>query len=238
MTYTASLAQLEEQEPSKLLVAGSNPARGTILVVAMLACGLAFTTPAEAAKHKASASTSLKTTHVAKTAPGKHPRAEAAASKIKAGRNLDSRHASKKHGRTATAARNDAAEEPAPRAIVLEKSAVPPRTQLGCSTESAGLAAVGQVLKVEGKTFRCQKTWDYLEGKFIGYPAWVELFMPTPGWGAGLRETSPPPPDALAAAPEPVPGANSKVAPLGNIQPPSEATKTERAPAGVTNQLY
>lgn len=234
MTYTASLAQLEEQEPSKLLVAGSNPARGTTLfVVAILACGLALTAPAEAAKHKVAKVTS---DHAAKAtkAPSKHSRAEVATSKTKP--SLDSRHASRKHGKLAAHARPVVEEEPAPRAIVLEKSAVPQRTQLGCSTESAGLAAVGQVLKVEGKTFRCQKTWDYIEGKFIGYPAWVELFMPTPGWGAGLRETSPPPADALAAAPEPVPGANSKVAPLGDTQPQSEATK--RSPAGMSNELY
>lgn len=236
MTYTASLAQLVEQEPSKLWVAGSNPARGTILVVAMLVCGLAFTTPVEAAKHKAAKAASDHAVKINKAPSTKHSRAEAVTSKVKPSPSIDSRHASKKHGKLLASARSAVAEEPAPRAIILEKGAVPARTQLGCSTESAGLAAVGQMLKVAGKTFRCQKTWDYIEGKFIGYPAWVELFMPTPGWGAGLRETAPPPPDALAAAA--LPGAGSTVAPLANTQPEAEAEKSKHPPASVNNQLY
>lgn len=130
------------------------------------------------------------------------------------------------------ASAESAAVEPK-RAVILEKAAPPVRTEQGCSGENGALLAVGQVMKSGGKTFRCQKTWDYNEGKLVGYPAWVELFMPTPGWGAGLKETPRPPADAVLA----VPGAKAKVAPLADKQ--ADPTEDDEASSdGVQNQLY
>lgn len=119
------------------------------------------------------------------------------------------------------------------RTVVLQKAEAPTRTEHGCSGENGTLTAVGQVMKSGNKTFRCQKTWDFNEGKLVGYPAWVELFMPHPGWGAGLRETPRPPADAVV----PVPGAKAKVAPLADTQT-AEPEEDESAPSSVTNQLY
>jgi hypothetical protein len=130
-----------------------------------------------------------------------------------------------------------AAEAAAPtepkRVVVLEKADPPVRTEQGCLGENGTLAAVGQVMRAGAKTFRCQKTWDYNEGKLVGYPAWVELFMPTPGWGAGLKETPRPPADAVL----PVPGAKAKVAPLADKQP-AVPEEDEPSSSGVQNQLY
>ena len=229
MKHTAPLAQLAEQKSSKLPVAGSSPARGTIFAAALLACGLAFIAPAEAAKsktanavpHKAVKSSAAK----AKLAPALKAKAPALAKQSK--RNS-------KSSKAVAPSKVLAAPEAPVREVVLEKGPTPARTQLGCSTESAGLSAVGQTHKAEGKTFRCQKTWDYVDGKFVGYPAWVELFMPTPGWGAGLRETSPPPADAVVPV---VPGAAAKVAPLATVQPEAE-TKPEPKPPSFGSEIY
>lgn len=229
MTHTAPLAQLVEQKSSKLLAAGSSPARGTIFAAALLACGLAFTSPAEAAKPKVSKATSHK---VVKATASKASRPSVLKAKSASTAKPSKRNS--KVSKTAELAKVAPVAEPAPREVLLEKGPTPARTQLGCSSESAGLSAVGQTLKVDGKTFRCQKTWDYVDGKFVGYPAWVELFMPTPGWGAGLRETSPPPSDAVVPV---VPGAAAKVAPLATVQPEAE-TKPEPKPPAFGNTIY
>jgi hypothetical protein len=150
-----------------------------------------------------------------------------------------SKSAASKAGPKNQAAVRSAAPVETPRAVVnLEKGPVPTRTELGCSGENGDLSAVGQVMKVDGKTFRCQKTWDYMDGKLVGYPAWVELFMPTPGWGAGLRETPPPPAEAVLNL---IPGASAKVSELADTQDaPVESAVPAKAPASgtISNHMF
>jgi hypothetical protein len=264
MKHKAGLAQLAEQESSKLKVGGSSPPLGTIISTALLSLALAFPGAAEAKQpqhaEKASAHVSKSTPKkasssrpqakpVAKTASKTKVKPEAASSPKKSQKSqgkakaeaLDEERPSKKSKGARGKNGRVAEKRPAPetsvpvepkRQVVLEKAETPVRTEHGCSGENGTLSAVGQVMKSGSKTFRCQKTWDYNEGKLVGYPAWVELFMPTPGWGAGLKETPRPPADAL-----PVPGAKAKVAPLADKQPPV-AEEDEASSSSVQNQLY
>jgi hypothetical protein len=169
----------------------------------LLVCGLALCAPAWAAKppHEKAVA------HASKKGAGKAAAASPARRSPKhatpANLGISPKQAKGKHApmplsHTSTRAASDA--EPAPRAVIMQKAPLPVRTEMGCSDQGGALLAVGQVMKSDGKTYRCQSTWDYADGKLVGYPAWVELFMPTPSWGAGLRETPPPPADALAPA--------------------------------------
>lgn len=262
MKHNAGLAQLVEQLTSNLRVAGSIPALGAILSTAALSLALAFPGSAAAAKpapqaEKSSRVSKAKTKKTARPQATTKPTSKTTTAKVKPVAGASSKKTKKSRakskaepaeverpskksrtsrGKTAVVVEKRPVAEAVAiepkRAVVLEKAEPPVRTEQGCSGENGTLLAVGQVMKSGAKTFRCQKTWDYNEGKLVGYPAWVELFMPTPGWGAGLKETPRPPADAVLA----VPGAKAKVAPLADKQPDESAE--EYVPASSQNQLY
>lgn len=263
MNYNAGLAQLAERLSSKRRVRGSSPLLGTIFTAIVLSCSIAA--PADAAKHDSSkpkAQASAKKSGVKKAAVAKTPTSKTSAKKKPADKASpapkeraakgkkpevakDSPAKLKKGSKAAKGSKREAtlpaeAQERvvpvrAEPKVVLEKGPTPVRTEQGCSTTDGGLSAVGQIMKSGGKAFRCQKTWDVAEGKMVGYPAWVEVFMPTPGWGAGLRETAPPP--TTVAAPS-VPGAASKVGPLRDTQEPAPKDEPATEPDSMSNQLF
>lgn len=236
MKINSLLVQLVEQRSSKPCVAGSSPARGTTFTGVLLVCSLALCAPAAAAKpahEKAVAHAQKKGASKPAAAPAAKSTKRAAPGKP----GVPLKQAKGKHAPLAPQRSNTTAKpDPAPRAVLLQKASVPVRTEMGCSDQGGALLAVGQVLKSDGKTYRCQKTWDYLDGKLVGYPAWVELFMPTPGWGVGMRETAPPPAEALAPAAQ---GGAERAAPKRELPAEQTVVPSPVKPSqAVSNNLY
>jgi hypothetical protein len=233
MKINSLLVQLVEQRSSKPCVAGSSPARGTTVTGVLLVCSLALCAPAGAAKpsrEKAVAHAQKKGSNKPTAAPAAQSTKRAAPRKP----GVPPKQAKGKHAQLAPPRSNTTAKpepDPAPRTVLLQKASVPVRTEMGCSDQGGALLAVGQVLKSDGKTYRCQTTWDYADGKLVGYPAWVELFMPTPGWGAGLRETTPPPTDARVPPATVTPS-------VGKVGPPELAPTTAKDPSSQTSPNY
>ena len=233
MKLNASLAQLVEQQSSKLNVAGSKPARGTTLSIALLACSVALTAPAWAAKPSHEKAVTHASKKGASATPSAAKRSHPLAVPAKAAKNSKAAKAPKgKHAAAASEARVVPETAPVQPVVVLQKPPVPVRNEMGCSDQSGALLAVGQVFKSEGKAYRCQLTWDYAGSKLVGYPAWVEQFMPGPSLGAGLRETSPPPTTALVP---PAPVTPTSATPEAN---PLAAPANSQPSPGSSNYLY
>lgn len=214
--HHAQVAQLAEQQSSKLRVGGSNPPLRTILLVAVLAAGMATPLAANAKKHAhkeshGEAKAASHRGHVARTSRAAH--SEEGPVRLVG----KQRHPGKKgRGRVAMPVKStpgDAkktllTEDTQPRvAKNLQKSAAPMRIEFGCTSVDGSLVAVGQVMKTHEKAFRCQQTWDFENGKMVSYPAWIELFMPAAILGAGLKETASP-----GSVPTPIDGNNTKPA--------------------------
>lgn len=233
MTNKALLAQWLERRPSKLTDGSSNLPQGTIKLAVILSAILIFAPPVWAKKsptqQKARAEApaakkpvhlrEAKPRHLAKAAKGaaaREARLKSGLAKPGKAKNLPVANTLK---RGAVVAENPPATPVV--ATLLQKGTTPSRVEFGCTSDDGTLAPVSKVLKTQGKTFRCQQTWDFESGKMTSYPAWVELFMPSAAWGAGMRETVLP-----VTAPTAVESIVTPAATAGtsNVAAPSDAT--------------